>query len=131
QVAQWIQEDIDAGRALSKAPLPDWVFKGPVAEAGGVHTPEGCWNPTAKKFEPRRWLPVYSRQHFPETVLGSEAPRFESAGRTPPDDEATPLWTLDGDVMIASIPNKMHAIRPQVCEGLLMAIALAEKSYQG
>ena len=49
QVAQWIQEDIDAGKALSKAPLPEWVFKGPVAEAGGVHTPEGSWNPTAKQ----------------------------------------------------------------------------------
>jgi 3-hydroxyacyl-CoA dehydrogenase len=45
QVAQWVQEDIAAGKALSSAPLPDWVFKGPVADAGGVHTPEGSWNP--------------------------------------------------------------------------------------
>src|SRR5918993_101565 len=43
QVAQWIQEDIDAGKALSKAPLPAWVFKGPVADAGGVHTEKGSW----------------------------------------------------------------------------------------
>ena len=57
QVAQWIQEDIAAGKALSKAPLPDWVFKGPVADAGGVHTPQGSWNPTAGKFEQRRVLP--------------------------------------------------------------------------
>src|SRR3954471_435484 len=67
QVANWIKEDIAAGKALSKAPLPDWVFKGPVADAGGVHTPQGSWNPSSKKFEPRRVLPVYSRQHFPET----------------------------------------------------------------
>ncbi|MDD5325737.1 MAG: 3-hydroxyacyl-CoA dehydrogenase family protein, partial [Polaromonas sp.] len=26
QVAGWIQQDIDAGKALCKAPLPDWVF---------------------------------------------------------------------------------------------------------
>jgi hypothetical protein len=29
QVAKWIQEDIDAGKALSTAPLPKWVFEGP------------------------------------------------------------------------------------------------------
>ncbi|HEY0663184.1 MAG TPA: 3-hydroxyacyl-CoA dehydrogenase family protein, partial [Thiobacillaceae bacterium] len=46
QVAQWIQEDIEAGKALSKAPLPKWVFEGPVAEAGGVHTEKGSFNPT-------------------------------------------------------------------------------------
>ncbi|MGI9153884.1 MAG: 3-hydroxyacyl-CoA dehydrogenase family protein, partial [Rubrivivax sp.] len=43
QVAQWIQEDIAAGKALSNAPLPKWVFEGPVAQAGGVHTPEGSF----------------------------------------------------------------------------------------
>jgi 3-hydroxyacyl-CoA dehydrogenase len=43
-VATMIKEDIDAGKALCNAPLPDWVFKGPVAEAGGVHTPAGSWS---------------------------------------------------------------------------------------
>src|SRR5574343_171144 len=66
EVAKMVQEDIDAGKALSKAPLPDWVFKGPVAEAGGVHTAQGSWNPSKGVFEPRRSLPVYERQHFPE-----------------------------------------------------------------
>jgi 3-hydroxyacyl-CoA dehydrogenase len=32
QVAQWVKEDIDAGKALCNAPLPAWVFEGPVAE---------------------------------------------------------------------------------------------------
>lgn len=36
EVAQMIQEDIDAGKALSKAPLPQWVFEGPVAKAAGI-----------------------------------------------------------------------------------------------
>jgi 3-hydroxyacyl-CoA dehydrogenase len=40
QVAKWVKEDIDAGKALCSAPLPAWVFDGPVAEAGGVHTPK-------------------------------------------------------------------------------------------
>lgn len=134
QVATWIQEDIDAGKALSKAPLPEWVFKGPVAEAGGVHTAEGSWSPSAKKFIPRRKLPVYERQFFPEDVLGSNAPAFETAGTTLHEDDAIRLWTLGGandDVLIASIKTKMHAISPDVAEGLAMGVDLAEKSYKG
>jgi len=134
QVATWIKEDIDAGKALSKAPLPDWVFKGPVADAGGVHTAEGSWSASAKKFIPRRKLPVYERQFFPEDVLGAKAPAFETAGTTLHEDDAIRLWTLDGandDVLIASIKTKMHAISPDVAEGLAMGVDLAEKSYKG
>jgi 3-hydroxyacyl-CoA dehydrogenase len=134
QVATWIKEDIDAGKALSKAPLPDWVFKGPVADAGGVHTAEGSWSASAKKFIPRRKLPVYERQFFPEDVLGAKAPAFETAGTTLHEDDAIRLWTLDGangDVLIASIKTKMHAISPDVAEGLAMGVDLAEKSHKG
>jgi 3-hydroxyacyl-CoA dehydrogenase len=138
QVANWIKEDIAAGKTLSDAPLPDWVFTGPVAEAGGVHTPQGSFNPTTKKFEPRRQLPVHKRQLFPESVLGSDAPRFETAGKTLHEDAGIRLWTLGnqedpygGEVLIASIKTKMHAISPEVCEGLMAAVDLAEKDYQG
>jgi 3-hydroxyacyl-CoA dehydrogenase len=131
QVAQWVQEDIDAGKALSREPLPAWVFKGPVADAGGVHTPEGSWNPTTQRFEPRRLLPVHARQHFPESVLGSRAPRFETAGTTLHEDAGIRLWTLDGQVLIASLKTKMHAISPEVAEGLQRAVDLAERDYQG
>ncbi|MFZ3128824.1 MAG: 3-hydroxyacyl-CoA dehydrogenase/enoyl-CoA hydratase family protein [Rhodoferax sp.] len=131
EVAKMIQEDIDAGKALCKAPLPDWVFKGPVADAGGVHTPAGSWNPTTGTFVPVRKLPVYERQHFPESVLGSEAPKAEVAGKTLQEDESIRLWTLDGEVLIASIKTKMHAIGGGVIEGLNQAITLAEKDYQG
>ena len=130
-VAKMIQEDIDAGKALSKAPLPDWVFKGPVADAGGVHQPQGSWNPATQTFEPKRVLPVYQRQHFPEAVLGSQAQGFETAGKTLHEDDAIRLWTLDDQVVIASIKTKMHAISPDVAEGLQMAVDLAEKDYQG
>ena len=131
QVAQWIQEDIDSGKALSQAPLPDWVFKGPVAEAGGVHTPQGSWNPTTKKFEPKRVLPVYSRQLFPETVLGSNAPDWRTAGKTLHEDDAIRLWTLDDEVVIATLKTKMRAIGMEVAEGLQQAVEMAEQDYQG
>jgi 3-hydroxyacyl-CoA dehydrogenase len=131
QVAQWIQEDIAAGQALSTAPLPDWVFHGPVAEAGGVHTAEGSWNPTSGRFEPRRVLPVYERQLFPELLRGEAGPRFQTAGRTLHEDKNIRLWTLDEEVLIASLKTKMHTISPEVCEGLMQAVETAEKDFQG
>ena len=131
QVAQWIQEDIDAGKALCSAPLPAWVFKGPVAEAGGVHTPQGSWSPAAQAFIPRRKLPVYARQHFPEDVQGAQAASPATAGRTVHEDAAMRLWTLDEEVLIASIKTKMHAISPEVAAGLARGVDLAEHSFQG
>jgi 3-hydroxyacyl-CoA dehydrogenase len=130
-VANMVKEDIDAGKALCKAPLPDWVFQGPVADAGGVHTPQGSWNPSTGQFVLPRSLPVYARQHFPESVLGANAPSAQTAGKTLHEDEAIRLWTLDDEVLIASIKTKMHAISPGVVEGLLQGIELAEAGYQG
>ncbi len=131
EVAKMVQEDIDAGRALCKAPLPDWVFKGPVAEAGGVHTARGSWSASAGKFVPRRELPVYQRQLFPEALRGESLTKFESAGETVYEDDAIRLWTLDKTVLIASLKTKMHTISPDVAEGLSMAVDMAEKDYQG
>ena len=130
-VANMIKEDIDAGKALCKEPLPEWVFKGPVAEAGGVHTPAGSWSASGNKFIARRNLPVYERQHFPEDVAGSIAVKAETAGKTVHEDDAIRLWTLDDEVLIASIKTKMHAISPDVAEGLSLAVDMAEKDYQG
>ena len=130
-VAKMVQEDIDAGRALCNTPLPDWVFKGPVAEAGGVHTPAGSWNPSTGQFVPVRRLPVYARQHFPESVLGAQSLKAEAAGTTLHEDDAIRLWTLDQQVLIASIKTKMHALSPGVIEGLMQGLALAEARYQG
>ena len=135
QVANWIKEDIETGKTLSSAPLPDWVFTGPVAEsnhgAGGVHTPQGSWSASAKKFILKRKLPVYARQHFPEDVLGATATSFTTAGTTLHEDDAVRLWTLDDEVLIASIKTKMHAISPDVAEGLALGIDMAEKAYKG
>ncbi|MDD5325945.1 MAG: enoyl-CoA hydratase-related protein, partial [Polaromonas sp.] len=124
----------DAGKALCKAPLPDWVFKGPVADAGGVHTAAGSWSASAKKFIPRRGLPVYERQLFPEDVLGAQAPAFQTAGTTLHEDDSIRLWAPggdQGDVLIASIKTKMHAINTDVTEGLALGVDLAEKNYKG
>ncbi|MDB5731058.1 MAG: 3-hydroxyacyl-CoA dehydrogenase [Variovorax sp.] len=131
RVAKWVQEDIDAGHALSTAPLPQWVFEGPVAEAGGVHTPEGSWSASQGRFIAPRRLPVHARQLFPESVLGANAPDARQAGTTLSDEGDVRVWTLDGEILIASIHSKMHAISPDVAEALGAAVELAEAEYGG
>ena len=130
QVAEWVQADIDAGHALCSAPLPAWVFEGPVAEHG-VHTPEGSWSPSRRAYVPLRELPVYARQHFRENVLGSGAAEpLKSSTEVWKNDDVR-LWTPDGEVLVASITCKLHLISPAVVEGLLKAVELAEQSYAG
>ena len=131
QVAEWVKADIDAGKALCSAPLPAWVFEGPVAANGGVHRPEGSWSAASARFVAPSTLPVYQRQHFRETVLGSGAvPALQSGTEVFKNDDVR-VWTLDGEVLIASITCKLHLISPAVVDGLLKAVELAEGGYKG
>lgn len=127
QVAEWVKADIDAGKALSKAPLPDWVFDG----RDGVHTPEGSWSPAKKAYVPRRDLVVYGRQHFPENVAGAGAAAPLQSGTEEFRNGEIRVWSLDGEVLIASITAKLHLISPDVTEGLLKAVEIAEQKYRG
>jgi 3-hydroxyacyl-CoA dehydrogenase len=127
QVAEWVKADIDAGKALSKAPLPAWVFDG----RDGVHTPEGSWSASEKRYIPPSQLPVYQRQCFRESVAGSGAVPPLQAGTELYKNDEVRVWTLDGEVVIASITAKLHLISPTVTEGLLKAVELAEADYKG
>ena len=130
QVAGWVKEDIDTGKALSTAPLPAWVFDGPVP-VKGVHTAEGSWSPAKNAYIPRSTLPVYQRQHFPEAVLGAGAAEPLKSGTELFKNDEARVWTLDGEVAILSITAKLHLISPLVVEGLLKAIDIAEAGYKG
>ena len=130
-VARMVQADIDAGKALSNEPLPEWVFKGPVADAGGVHTAQGSWSAAEQRFVPRRELPVYARQIVPELLLGEAGPRFDTAGTTLFEDNTLRAWTPDGEVLVATLKTKMRVISPQAGEALLRALDLAEAEFNG
>jgi 3-hydroxyacyl-CoA dehydrogenase len=125
QVAQWIKEDIDAGKTLSNAPLPAWVFDG----RDGVHTADGSWSASQNKYVPKSTLPVYARQAFPENV-GAAADPLKSGNEEFKNEEIR-VWSADGDVLIASITAKLHLISPAVTEGLVKAVEIAEAKYQG
>ena len=127
QVAEWVKADIDAGKALSSAPLPAWVFDGRT----GVHTPQGSWSPASSSYVPLRELPVYARQAFRENVAGADAPAALQSGSELFKNAEVRVWTLDGEVLIASITAKLHLISPTVTEGLLKAVEMAEQSYKG
>ncbi len=131
QVAQWVKEDIDAGKALSSAPLPTWVFEGPVASHGGVHQPEGSWSAAHARFVAPSTLPVYQRQHFREGVFGAGTVAPLKAGTELFRNDEARVWTLDGEVAILSITAKLHLISPLVVEALLKAIDIAEAGYKG
>jgi 3-hydroxyacyl-CoA dehydrogenase len=125
QVAQWIKDDIDAGKALSNAPLPAWVFDG----REGVHTAQGSWSALQNTYLPKSALPVYARQAFPESV-GAAADPLKS-GTEEFNNEEVRVWSADGEVLIASITAKLHLISPTVADGLQKALEIAEAKYQG
>jgi len=127
QVAEWVKADIDAGKALSKAPLPAWVFDG----RDGVHTAEGSWSASQSKYLPKSTLPVYERQYFPEALFGAGAVDPLKAGTQEFKNDEVRVWSLDGEVLIASITAKLHLISPLVTEGLLKAVDIAEEKYKG
>jgi 3-hydroxyacyl-CoA dehydrogenase len=127
QVAGWVKEDIDAGKALCKAPLPAWVLDG----RNGVHAPEGSWSPARKCYVARSTLAVYQRQPFRSPVTGDGVPDGGKAGPTVFEDDSVRIWHQGDEVLILSLKTKMHAIGPGVIAGLAQAIAEAEKNYKG
>ncbi|MFJ2992550.1 3-hydroxyacyl-CoA dehydrogenase/enoyl-CoA hydratase family protein [Pandoraea sp. NPDC087047] len=134
-IAQWVQEDIDAGKALSNAPLPKWVTSGKVAQAGGVHTAEGSYAPAKDAFVARSTLPVYQRQVFPASLVGESGADPRKFGKTIEENDAVRLWVDEtpgqDDVLVVSFKTKMNTIGPDVIDGLTRAIDLAEQQYRG
>ena len=134
QIAEWIKEDIEAGEALSKAALPSWVFEGPVADAAGVHGDAGSWSSSAKTFVPRSTLPVYERQVFRASIAGESGRNPLTFGKTLFENEGVRAWvdTSAGqdDVVIVSFKSKMNTIGPEVLEGLVRAVEIAESDYR-
>ena len=139
-IADAIAADIAAGKTLSAAPLPAWVFDG----RAGVHAPQGSWSASRQMLAPRSMLPVYRRQLFPERVLGEvalpakvspymTAPEF-AAGETLYQNEGVRLWRLpdiDPGIGILSVISKNHTLGNEVLDGILAAVRQAETTLDG
>jgi 3-hydroxyacyl-CoA dehydrogenase len=123
QVAQWIAEDIAAGKTMSSAPLPAWVTDG----RAGVHGPSASYSPAKGADVPRSSNPVYCRQRFPDPLIGE---RF-APGETVYENEGVRLWH-DGDgIAVCSFKTKMHTVNNHVLDGLQEAIGIAERDFRG
>jgi 3-hydroxyacyl-CoA dehydrogenase len=123
QVAKWIQEDIDAGKAMSKAPLPKWVTDG----RSGVHGKNGSYSAASNTDKPRSQHPVYKRQLFPDPILGE---KFDQ-GTTIWENDGVRLWTLGDDgVGIISFKTKMNTVNDFVLDGIQHAIGIAEEQLK-
>jgi 3-hydroxyacyl-CoA dehydrogenase len=127
QIASWVKEDIDTGKALSVASLPAWVFDG----RDGVHGAQGSWSPSKKANVARSGLPVYRRQTFRAPLTGEGAADGRTAGETFFEDDSVRIWHQNDDVLILSFKTKMHVIDPSVIDGMNKAIDEAEKNFQG
>ncbi|UHQ18915.1 3-hydroxyacyl-CoA dehydrogenase/enoyl-CoA hydratase family protein [Lysobacter sp. KIS68-7] len=124
QVADWIAEDIVAGKAMSNAPLPDWVFDG----RDGVHAPNGSYSPARNAIVPRSDNPVYARQRFPDALLGEKF----SQGRTVFENDGVRMWVDEGDdIAVVGFKTKMQTVNDQVLAGLQEAVAIAERDFRG
>jgi 3-hydroxyacyl-CoA dehydrogenase len=122
QVAQWINEDISAGKAMSDAPLPAWVTDG----RDGVHGADGSWSASAGKPLPRSAHAVYRRQRYPDALLGE---RFDT-GTTAWENDGVRLWHLGDEVGIVSFKTKMNTVNDAVLDGIQRAIDEAEKTFK-
>jgi 3-hydroxyacyl-CoA dehydrogenase len=123
QVAGWIAEDIAAGKAMSKAPLPAWVTDG----RAGVHGKSGSYSAASNTDKPRSQHPVYQRQLFPDPILGE---KFDQ-GTTVWENDGVRLWTLGDDgVGIISFKTKMNTVNDQVLDGIQQAVGIAEEKLK-
>ncbi|HRP97255.1 MAG TPA: 3-hydroxyacyl-CoA dehydrogenase/enoyl-CoA hydratase family protein [Rhodocyclaceae bacterium] len=126
EIATLVQLDIDAGRAMADVPLPAWVF-----ERDGVHESAGAYSAAENALKARSTLPVYGRQLYPVQVLGEAPP---DRGETLWENDGVRLWTRpdrDPRIGIVSFKSKMHAIGDEVLDGLLEAVARAERELDG
>ncbi|MDE1884485.1 MAG: 3-hydroxyacyl-CoA dehydrogenase/enoyl-CoA hydratase family protein [Xanthomonadaceae bacterium] len=122
-VAKWIAEDIAAGKAMGKTPLPAWASD---PKRTGVHDAAGSYSAATGKQVPPSAVPVYRRQLFPQTVLGAKKP---DTGRTIFETDDARLWALGGDdIAILSFKSKMHTIGAGVLDAIVRAADEAERA---
>jgi 3-hydroxyacyl-CoA dehydrogenase len=90
QIAQWVKEDIDAGKALTDAPLPAWVFerKSPRRACTRLKVRTRPQEQLCAAFRPA----VYERQQFRAPVVGAGGHDPKTAGTTVFEDDSVRLW---------------------------------------
>ncbi len=126
QIADWIQQDIAAGKTMSIAPLPQWVMEIADGITQHVHGTQGSFAPATGKLQARSRLPVYRRQLFPDRLMGEET----GYGQTIFETDGVRLWHTGDRIAILSFKSKMHTVGMDVLQGIQQAITEAEQNWQ-
>lgn len=126
QIAEWIQEDIDAGKSMAQVPLPPWVMTIANNAQPVVHSNAGSFAPAAGQLHARSQLPVYRRQLFPDRLLGEDT----SYGETIFETNAVRLWHTGDEIAVLSFKSKMHTIGIDVLDGIQQAVKEAERNWR-
>ncbi len=124
-MAKAIQEDIDAGKAMAKTPLPAWVL-----QRDGVYAGHAAYAPGESRMKGRSALPVYKRQIFPDQQVGEH---FDH-GETITENDSIRLWRMpdqDKRIAVLSFKSKMHSLTKGVVDGILASLAQAERELDG
>jgi 3-hydroxyacyl-CoA dehydrogenase len=124
-MAKAIQEDIDAGKAMVKMPLPAWVL-----QRDGVYEGHSAFAPGENRMKGRSALPVYRRQIFPDQQVGEH---FDH-GETITETDSVRLWRMpdqDPGIAVLSFKSKMHSLTKGVIDGILASVAQVEKDFDG
>jgi len=124
-VAKWIAEDIASGKTMSTAPLPAWAAD---PKRAGVHDAQGSYSAATGEQVASSSAPVYERQLFPQTVLGTPVDK----GKTIFETDDARLWNLGGDdIAILSFKTKMHTVSAGVIDAVHRALDESERSFKG
>lgn len=117
KVANWIKEDIDAGKTESKVALPSWVFTHDKVYGDNSH-----FNFAKNDLVPVKLHSVYNRQLFPLRLLNETA---NVTKHVLYENDGVVLWTTGDNVGILSFKSKMCAIGKDVLIGISEAIDVA------
>ena len=122
KMAQFINESIEAKKALSIVKLPEWLSK-----ITAFYTEEGAYSPQHNQYQARSTLPVYQHQFFPDRVLKEPIHPTSVIYQ----NEGVCLWHLKDDIAVVNFTSKANTIGQPVLDGLHEALDKAEKQCQG
>jgi 3-hydroxyacyl-CoA dehydrogenase len=123
ETAEALAVHVAAGRAMSSAPLPEWVMQ---PGRTGVHGPQGSWSAAAGRMLVPSDHPVYRRQIFRQQMLGQPEPATKAVFET----DAVRLWHTGDDIAVLSFKTKLHTIGTAVLDGVHQALAIAERDFK-
>lgn len=125
EVAQWIEEDRQAGKTVLTEPLPTWVQQvGPE----GVHRPQGSWSANLQNWFARSTLPVYAEHSYPVRLLG-EVAAGQNIGKTYFENNVLRISTLDEQVALVSLKTKMRTFNLEVLATLQEQLPSIERDF--